>query len=177
MHYAFLIAGLVLLVLAFWFVVQLVRCLFSSRIRALVRKRWLLHTFWGLFSVGYFGFAVSSAVIDIHYTARAKVQEGLNLGAAAKMGVNEHWAERGAFPQSNAEAGVAPANELSGTYVESVTVSEGGEILVRYTDDEVLPKDARGRTIRFVPTPRDGGLRWDCTGGDVPAELRSPSCQ
>ena len=47
------------------------------------------------------------------YTVRAKVTEGLNLAAAAKLAVAETFASNGKFPTSNPEAGLPANNTIS----------------------------------------------------------------
>lgn len=177
LNLALLIAAIVLLVVAAWLPLRLLQCLFSARTRAAVRKRWLLHSVWGLCSVAYLGLAVLTALPSPNYTTRVKVNEGLGLADVARTGVNAHWRDHGALPQSNAEAGLAAPDELGGVYVGSVTVAAGGVITVRYVTTAALPHEARGRTIVLVPQVADGALRWDCTSGDLPVQHRPAACR
>src|SRR5687768_12711797 len=56
------------------------------------------------------------------YTVRAKVSEGLNVAAAAKLAVSETQQSTGTFPDSNAAAGLAAATAITGNNVTSVGV-------------------------------------------------------
>ena len=71
------------------------------------------------------------------YTIRAQVSEGLNLAAGAKAAVTEFTQDRGTFPVSNDEAGIAPAADIVGKYVLSVSVDTlaNGVIQVDYGND------------------------------------------
>ena len=44
------------------------------------------------------------------YTARAQISEAITLSDGQKAAVTEYYADKGAFPTSNAEAGVANAS-------------------------------------------------------------------
>ena len=49
------------------------------------------------------------------YTIRSQVTEGLNLAAPAKASVAEVYANRGAFPADNTEAGTSTKPTSNGT--------------------------------------------------------------
>jgi type IV pilus assembly protein PilA len=173
-----LVAAIAALALALLFPLRLLSCLFSARMRQAVRRRWLVHVLWGLFSLAFLGFAAGSALMaPIRYTERAKVYEGYSIADPARIGVSEHWTRTGTLPGSNAEAGIAPPNDFRGSYLESVTVEDGGSILLRYQDTSAVPEEARGRTIVLVPEPVEDRLIWVCTGGDMPERLRPIHCR
>ena len=66
-----------------------------------------------------------------NYMARAQVSEALVLTSGAKMAVAEYFNTNGTFPADNAEAGLSDATDISGNYVESVTVSvDDGKALI-----------------------------------------------
>lgn len=44
----------------------------------------------------------------------AQISEGLSLAAGAKAAVTEHYFDRGQFPRSNEEAGLAPPYDING---------------------------------------------------------------
>src|SRR5688572_1862982 len=66
------------------------------------------------------------------YTNRAKVSEGLQLAAGAKTAVAEYYSSQGAWPATNAMAGVASATDIKGNNVTSVTVA-AGDISIAYS--------------------------------------------
>ena len=116
------------------------------------------------------------------YTIRAKVSEGLNLSAAAKLGVAETYQSQGVKPDTNAGAGLAPSTSISGNYVKSVAVGfangTSGTITITYS----APKEVANHTVRLKPTFTGGSTKWECRGGDtnpvsdryLPANCRTP---
>jgi len=59
------------------------------------------------------------------YTIRSQVSEGLAMAGAAKAAVAETFAQNGAWPADNAAAGIGTATEITGKYVDSITVTNG----------------------------------------------------
>ena len=64
------------------------------------------------------------------YTIRAQVTEAMSLSSAAKAAVAETFANTGAFPTSNAAAGLS--DTISGKYVSGLVVGTGGLITVTF---------------------------------------------
>ena len=106
------------------------------------------------------------------YTVRAKVTEGLSLASAGKTAVSEYFASNGTLPDNNDQAGMAPADEISGNSVRSVTVEAGGVITVVFSTNPI--PDA---TIQLTPQTTGGRVVWDCTGGDLLNKYRPSSCR
>ncbi len=108
------------------------------------------------------------------YTKRAKVSEGISLAAGAKTAVTEYFASEGAWPSTNASAGLAAATDIKGKSVDSLTVgtaASDGVITVFYSSTV-----ASGGTIVLTPTDEGGSISWLCTSGMdnaiVPATCR-----
>ena len=59
------------------------------------------------------------------YIVRSKVSEGLNMSGAAKLAVAETYDSSGILPSDNDEAGLPAAASITGTYVTSITVTDG----------------------------------------------------
>ena len=63
------------------------------------------------------------------YTIRSQVTEGLNLAGAVKAAVAETYADRGAWPADNLEAGIVDdagaAVTPSGKYVTGIQIADG----------------------------------------------------
>ncbi len=99
------------------------------------------------------------------YTIRAQVSEGLNLGGGAKTAVAEYYQDRGVWPDGNAganSAGLAPAANINGKYVASVSVgSVDGIITVTYGND--AHNTIQGNTLLLTATDNIGSIRWTCT--------------
>jgi len=112
------------------------------------------------------------------YTNRARVSEGLTLAAGAKTAVSEFRSTNNLWPGSNAEAGVADANLITGNNVTSVAVGANGVITVTYTGLSTTICGAGGAgTIILTPTDATGSVTWNGTGGTMddrcrPANLR-----
>jgi len=110
------------------------------------------------------------------YTIRAQVSEGLNLSGGAKVSVTEYFQDRGAFPTTNASAGLAAAAEISGKYVTGVAVGANGVITVTYGNDANAAIAAQ--TLVLTPNTNGGSIDWDCSaGGGVQAKHRPAACR
>ena len=98
------------------------------------------------------------------YTIRAQVSEGLNLGGGAKTAVAEYYQDRGVWPDGNSganSAGLAPALNISGKYVVSVSVgSVDGIITVTYGNDAHAA--ITGNTLTLAATDNIGSIEWVC---------------
>ena len=104
------------------------------------------------------------------YTIRARVTEGLNLGASAKLAVSETAITNNALPATQAATGyVSPAATPN---VTSIAIGAGGVITITYT------AAAGGGTIVMTPTLQaNGDVTWVCTGGSLLAKYRPASCR
>ena len=112
------------------------------------------------------------------YTRRAHVSEGLGLAEPAKAALAEYYADKGEWPTTNAEAGLAGATGITGNAVSSVEVKAdkdlGATITVTY--NAKVTKDA---TLILAPdsaTPA-GSFKWTCTGGTLDPQYRPASCR
>jgi len=106
------------------------------------------------------------------YTIRAKVSEGLNIAAAAKLGVSETRQSGSAMPSTNALAGIA--NTIASTYVTSVAVGANGVITITYRN---IDAKVNGNTIQMTPTLVDSVVKWNCKGGNVGNPYRPAECR
>ena len=99
------------------------------------------------------------------YTIRAQVSEGLNLSGGAKAAVTEYFQDRGTMPSDNSEAGLAPAGDIKGKYVWSVTVTTG-VIDIEYGGSAHATID--GKAIQLTPnTSAAGSVQWDCASASA----------
>ena len=106
------------------------------------------------------------------YTIRAKVTEGLSLASAGKTAVSEYFSVNGGLPGTNAEAGMAPMEQISGNSVDSVEVKTKGLITVLFSAPTI-----KGTTITLNPKTSAGKIVWDCTGGNLEPKYRPSSCR
>jgi type IV pilus assembly protein PilA len=81
-----------------------------------------------------------------NYTIRSQVTEGISLAAGWKTAVSEYYAQNGSFPTSSTTASTGAAGKVSvsgasgGKYVSSISVVQGGEIVVNYGGNQVNAK-------------------------------------
>jgi len=102
------------------------------------------------------------------YTIRAQVSEGLNLAAPAKAGVSESYANTGAWPAANVNAGIAAtATDISGKYVTSVAVVNG---VITVTYGNQANTNITAKTITLTPgNSVNGDVVWVCGDHATPA--------
>jgi type IV pilus assembly protein PilA len=100
------------------------------------------------------------------YTIRAQVTEGLNLAGSVKASVAETFAQTGLWPLNNTSAGVGLAAEVSGKYVQSVTVNNGGiTILYGFQANNSI----NGQTLGLRPaTSLNNDVIWVCGNKAAP---------
>ncbi|WP_347505901.1 pilin [Pseudomonas anguilliseptica] len=109
------------------------------------------------------------------YTKRSHVSEGLSLASGAKTTVTEYFSSIGAFPDSNALAGLAPAASINGNAVTSVAVGAKGMITITYN-----AKVASDSTLVLSPFTAAGSVKWTCKAGatkPVDAKFRPSNCR
>jgi len=118
------------------------------------------------------------------YTKRARITEGLNVAAPVKTAVTETFASTGAFPTSNAAAGLPAANTYTGNSIAAggVSVGAGGAITIAYN---AAAGRAAGANVacNLVLTPNGaagaGSVTWGrgagttCDNEILSANLRS----
>jgi type IV pilus assembly protein PilA len=103
------------------------------------------------------------------YTIRAQVTEGLNLASPAKASVAEVYANKGAFPADNTEAGIGLNTDITGKYVTSVTVAKG-VITVLYGKQANTKLGTK--TLILTPgTSTNGDVAWVCGDHTSPAGI------
>jgi type IV pilus assembly protein PilA len=106
------------------------------------------------------------------YTIRSQVTEGLNLAAPAKASVAEVYANRGAFPATNSEAGIGGSAEISGKYVTSVNVGGGGSGVITITYGKQANTKIGGKTLILTPgTSVNGDVAWVCGDHAIPSGI------
>lgn len=84
------------------------------------------------------------------YTARAQVSEAILLMEGQKSAVVEYYADKGKWPTSNTEAGIAAAADIKGKYVAKVEVGGDGVITATMKTADVN-KEIEGKTVSLTP--------------------------
>ncbi len=108
------------------------------------------------------------------YTARAQVTEAVLLTSAFKTGLAEYYSDSGSFPANLTAIGTT----TSGRYVEVITLADDGASAVTVTatmKSADVNANLFGKTLDLIST--DGGLQWDCTGGDLDTKYRPGTCK
>ncbi len=108
----------------------------------------------------------------LDYTVRSQIAEGLNVAGGAKVAVTEYYQDRGVFPTDNAEAGLSAAANISGKYVNSVTVG-GAVITIQYGLDANV--QILGKTVRLTALDNLGSVSWTCASGGVIQDKHLPT--
>ncbi len=96
------------------------------------------------------------------YTIRAQVSEGLNLTGACKVAVTEFYQDSGAFPTTNADAGLEAAANIMGKYTTQVAVGPGGACAATYGND--ANANIGGAVLTMTPLDNQGSVSWTCAG-------------
>lgn len=107
------------------------------------------------------------------YTIRARVTEGLNLAAAAKLAVSETAISNNALPANQAATGyTSPAATNN---VASIAIAGDGTAAITVTYVAAI---GGGGTIILTPTlTANGDVTWTCTGGTLADKFRPANCR
>lgn len=114
------------------------------------------------------------------YTVRAKVSEIVGIAAASKTAVYDHFVSKGSMPTENTDAVVTDqkANLDDSSYATSATYTRTSSSVSQFQiTTEGLTSSANGKTMIFVLTASDTGLKMDCTGGDLQDKYRPGQCR
>ena len=107
------------------------------------------------------------------YTNRAKMSEVLTFVSSGRTAVAEYYQSEGTLPADNEAAGLAPAEEITSKYVESLEV-EDGVVTVTIQGTNVGALDES--TVILTPKNSAGGdiadgyagpLLWECKPDDA----------
>jgi type IV pilus assembly protein PilA len=114
------------------------------------------------------------------YVIRSQVSEGSVLADGSKTAFAEFYSNRGAYPTSNASAGLASSTSIIGNYVTSVNVATtSGKITVVYGNK--ANAKISGDLLVFSSYSSGGGsLAWSCRssgGTNVPSKYLPTSCR
>lgn len=111
----------------------------------------------------------------LDYTVRSQIAEGLNLAGGAKNAVTEYFQDRGAMPAGNADAGLSAANEIQGSYTQSITVGAGdGVITVTFGNRANAVIVGESITLT-ADTTQNGSVQWVCGSAGVIEDKHLPA--
>lgn len=105
------------------------------------------------------------------YTIRARVAEGLNMAAAAKLAVSEYATSTNALPADQTAAGYESPTT---TNVDSVAIADDGTGIITVTTSA----SAGGGTVTFTPTfDATNGVTWVCAAGSLASRYLPATCR
>ena len=126
------------------------------------------------------------------YTGRAQVSEAITLMEGQKSAVVEYYADKGKWPTSNADAGIAGSTDIKGKYVAKVAVGTNGALTATMKSSDVN-NDIKGKTVTLQPevtaaqgsnagggAASAGSFLWKCVKGTtdpVPTKFLPSSCR
>ena len=102
------------------------------------------------------------------YLIRSQVSEGLTMAAAAKAGVSEFYANKGAWPTNNSAAGMGAASTIEGKYVSAITIANGA-ISVDF-GNEANTANLKPYKLGLTPgVSGNGDVIWKCGTAQNPS--------
>ncbi|MBB1059135.1 pilin [Marilutibacter spongiae] len=111
------------------------------------------------------------------YVARSQVSEAMSLTSGTKVAVAEYYADRGAWPTTNAQAGVSQATSITGKYVAQTAVGANGTITATMKGAGSASAKIAGGTFILVPTDNQGSVTWTCNTGSINDKFLPSSCR
>lgn len=114
-----------------------------------------------------------------NYALRTKVSGDLLAMDPVKKLVSEEYAINDIWPINNEQARAKEPTTYSGTYLQSVEVTNtpvDGSILLTYNVN-VLPALTGRNTIIFYPTVTTTQVIWSCDRGSIPKKYRPARCR
>ena len=106
------------------------------------------------------------------YTARAQVSEGVSLAAGLKSTVSDIWSTRGSLDDADSNTnGLPAANDVSGTYVNTVSVTDG--LITIAMKGTGVSSGIQNATFQLSPITGGGSMIWTCrTGGSQAMDVK-----
>ena len=105
-----------------------------------------------------------------NYVIRAQVMEAFTLSEGPKLAVAEYYYSTGAFPTTEAEAGLQSSNAYAGKYVSRVdAISEPGHVLVHFDSSggQQANRAIGGLQLGFAAVTTNGSIQWVCNNRNI----------
>ena len=110
------------------------------------------------------------------YVVRSQVSEGMSLADGSKTAIAEYYSNYGAWPNSNASAGLASPASIIGNYVTKVDISTiTGQIQVTYGNkaNSAITSDI----LVLSAIKNVGSTQWTCRYNTIPLKYVPSSCR
>ena len=111
------------------------------------------------------------------YTIRAKVTEALNVAAAGKTALSEHYLAQGTMPSDPTTAGIDTSATTQYVAAMDYTQNSTNVGVIQITLAADIGGDANGDTIQLSGTGNSSSVKWSCTGGNLDSKYRPSSCR
>lgn len=108
------------------------------------------------------------------FSVRSRVAEGLSLAGGAKTSVAEYYSSHNQFPANNVTAGLATANQIKGSSVDSLTVVDG---VITVVFNNKVAAAGKNSLVLTPSVAKEGSITWDCHGGTLDGRLRPSECR
>lgn len=110
-------------------------------------------------------------------TIKGPMNEAALLIVDQKKSLTHYYDQQSKCPANNEALGIAKANELTGYYVESVTIM-GCDIVARIKNQTNIFPELRGKDLilRMLPTQQKGRYQWQC-GSNADHKFLPTKCQ
>lgn len=112
------------------------------------------------------------------YTIRAKIAEPIGVAAAAKTSVSEYYVSQGEMAADATAAGINTSTGQS-TYIQTIAYAQTSTSVatLTYTLDNLNATNVDGKTIVFVGTGNNDGVKWTCSTGTLEAKYLPANCR
>ena len=118
------------------------------------------------------------------YIARAQVSEGLSLASGQKASVTETFSQTASCPNNASQMsyGIPPAADISGKYVERVTVGgtsndSGNCTIIATFKQKDVSKQLAGKNMTLTMSNADkGAIKWDCSSDKIEQRFLPQAC-
>lgn len=110
------------------------------------------------------------------YTIRTQVSEGMTLSSSAKAAIAEYFGHYGAYPATNAAAGLAPATDIQGKYVTEVDVATTAGT-VQSTFGNTAHANITANILIISAITHAGSIEWTCKSTTVADKYLPSNCR
>lgn len=110
-------------------------------------------------------------------TLKGPMNEAVLLIFDQKKSLTHYYDQQAKCPVNNQALGIANANQSTGYYVESITIS-GCDIVAKIKSQANIFPELRGKELilRLLPTPQKGHYQWQC-GSNADQQFLPVKCQ